>query len=61
MCSSTNTVLTKSRTARWVGIVAGKGEKRHANRYFRGKPVAKNGLEDMSLNGVIILKWVVRQ
>jgi hypothetical protein len=44
-----------------VGIVAGKGEKRHANRYFRGKPVAKNGLEDMSLNGVIILKWVVRQ
>jgi hypothetical protein len=59
--SSNNAVMTKPRTVRWAGYVAGVGEKRHANTQFRRKPEGRKCLEDISVNVEILLKWILRK
>jgi hypothetical protein len=57
--SSPNVIrLIKSRRMRGTGHVANMGERRGAHGVLVGKPEGKNHLEDLDLDGEIILKWI---
>ena len=50
--------MIKSRRLRWAGHVARIGERRGAYRVLVGKDEGGNHLEDPSVDGRIILKWI---
>ena len=52
--------MIKWKRMRWVGQVARTREKRNIYRVLMGKPEGKNKVEDLGVDGNIILKWVVR-
>ena len=60
--SSPNIVLViKSGRMIWAGHVARMGERRGVHRVLVGKPEGKIYLEDPSVDGTIILRWVFRK
>jgi len=44
---------------RWVGHLAGVGERRGVYRFLVGKPEGKNHLGDPGVDGRIILRWIL--
>jgi hypothetical protein len=61
VCFSTGSSrMIKWKRMRWVGQVARTREKRNIYRVLMGKPEGKNKVEDLGVDGNIILKWVVR-
>jgi hypothetical protein len=53
--------MIKSRRMRWTWHVARMGERRDAYRFLVGKPEGSNHLEDLDVDGNIILKWIFRK
>jgi hypothetical protein len=53
--------MTKSRRMGWPGHVVVIGESRGVHRILVGKPEGKNHLEDQSVHGMIILRWIFRK
>jgi len=45
---------------RWMGHVACLGDMRNAYKIFVGKPEGMNHLEDVNIDGKIILKWILK-
>jgi hypothetical protein len=50
--------MTKSKTMRWAGYIAGMRENRNAYRILVGKPKGKDHYEDQNVGGRTILKCV---
>jgi hypothetical protein len=50
-----------SRRKRWAGHVEWMGEIRNAYNILVGKPEGKNHLEDLDVDGKIILEWILRK
>jgi hypothetical protein len=48
--------MIKSRRTRWTGHVARMGEMRNAFKILVGKPEGKNHLEDLGVDGRIVLR-----
>jgi hypothetical protein len=46
---------------RWAVHVAGMGKRKDAYRILVGKSEGKNHLEDLGLDGNIILRWIFRK
>jgi hypothetical protein len=44
---------------RWAGHVAGMGEMRSAYSILVGKPEGRDHLEDIFVDGKIILEWIL--
>ena len=60
--SSPNVVRwIKSRRMRWAEHVAGLGERRGVYRALVGKPEERDLLEDPSIDGRIMLRWIFRK
>ena len=60
--SSPNIVLViKSRIMRWAGHVARMGEKRSVYRVLVGNLRGRGHLEDLGIDGRIILRWIFRK
>ena len=60
--SSPNIVrVIKSRKMRWAGHVARMGKRRGIYRVLVGKPEERDLLEDPSLDGRIMLRWIFRK
>jgi len=53
--------VIKSRRMRWAGHVARMGERRGVYRVFVGKPEGKNHWGDPSVDGRVILRWILRK
>jgi len=51
----------KSRKVRWAGHVAHTVERSNAYRVLVGKPEGKSNLEDIDLNGSIILNVIFKK
>ena len=58
-CSSSIVRVIKSKRMRWAGHVACMGERRGAYRVLVAKPEGKNHLEDLGVDGSVILKWIL--
>jgi len=57
--SSLNIVrVIKSRRMRWAGHMARMGEERGVYRVLLGKPEGKRPLENLGVDGWIILEWI---
>jgi len=50
-----------SRRVRWMGHVSGMGERRGAYTGLVGKPELKNHLENISIDGRLVLKWILKK
>jgi hypothetical protein len=50
--------VIKSRKIRWTGHVACKGELRNSYSILVRKPEGKDHLEDLGVDGEIILEWI---
>jgi hypothetical protein len=62
LCISLNTIrMIKSIRMKWVGHVARVRESRDAYRVLVGKLSERDHLEDLSLDGRIVLKWVFKK
>jgi hypothetical protein len=63
LCCSPNTIgVIKSRIMRWAGHVAYmEEEKRNAYRVLVGKLEGKRPLEELGIDGNIILKWILQR
>jgi hypothetical protein len=62
LCSSLSIIrVIKSRIMRWAGHVACMGGKRGAYGVLVGRGEEKSHLEDICLDGRIILKWVCKK
>jgi hypothetical protein len=60
--SSTSIIRTiNPRRVRWTGHVAHIGEKRNAGRVLVGRPEAKKHWEEVDVDGVILLKWILER
>jgi hypothetical protein len=49
----------KSRRIRWAGHVARMGEVKNAYKMFNGKLNGRDHKEDLSVDGKIILEWIL--
>jgi hypothetical protein len=52
--------MIKSRRMRWAGHVACLGDRRGAYRVFVGDPMERDHMEDLMIDGRIILKWMFK-
>jgi hypothetical protein len=60
--SPTNIICAiKSRKMRWTDHVSSMGERRGAHGILVEKPEGKNHLEDLDVDGKIILKYILRK
>jgi hypothetical protein len=60
--SSPNIIrVIKSRIMRWAGHVARMGDMRGAYWVLMGKLVVKNNLEDLGIDGRILLKFILKK
>ena len=46
---------------RWAGHVANIGKKRDAHRCLIGRPDGKSPLQDIGVDGRIILNWILKK
>jgi len=53
--------IMKSRIMRWAGYVVRVGDRRVAYSVLFGKPVGKKHLEDLGVDGRILLNWIFRK
>jgi hypothetical protein len=53
--------MIKSRRIRWVGHVARLWKRRGVHGVLVGKPEGRDLLEDLGVEGRIILRWIFRQ
>ena len=53
--------IMKSIIMRWAGHVAPVGDRTGAHSVLFGKPVGKKHLEDLDVDGRIILSWIFRK
>jgi hypothetical protein len=61
ICTALNIIIIiKSRRIRLVGDVTHMEDVRNAYKTLVGKPEGKRPLEDLGIDGSIILKWVLR-
>ena len=49
--------VIKSRRLRWTGHVVRMGKRKRSYRIFVGKPEAGDNLQELGVDGIIILKW----
>jgi hypothetical protein len=62
MCSSPNIIrVIKLRKMKWAGHVPHMGERIGEYRVLVGKPEVNSNLEDLGVDGRIILRWVFRK
>ena len=53
--------MTKSRTIKWAGNVAGMGERRGEYRVLVGKSEGKNHFRDPAVDGRMMIRWIFRK
>jgi len=53
--------MIKSKRIRWVGLVACVGDRRSARMVLVGKTRERDILEDLGVDGRILLKWIFRK
>jgi hypothetical protein len=62
ICMSPNIIrVMKSRRMRWAGHVECVRERGDVYRFPMGRPEGTNHLEDLGLDGSIILNWVLKK
>jgi hypothetical protein len=60
-CSPNILRVIKSRKMRWVGHVARTGDRRNAYRVLVGRPAGRKHLEDLGVDGSIMLKCILNK
>jgi hypothetical protein len=53
--------MIRSREMRWTGHLAQMAEMRNVYKIFIGKPEGKRLLQDLSVDGMVILKRILRK
>jgi hypothetical protein len=60
-CSPDTVRVINLRRMRWARHVARMGERRSAQRVWRGSLDERDHLEGLDVGGVIILKWILKK